>query len=858
MIKIHKYFLISLFIYIACSISIYSQQITTESYPEKLLKIISIDIKNRTLEELLFEISKLASIKFNYNHTRINTDQKLSIRMLNKPVIDILQYIFELTQTELVVISDEEFLIAPSENRNDLVGEIHGKVIDRDTGRPLPGTNIFILETETGASTNELGEFWITDFPVGSFTLRVSYIGFKTIFKPDVIVKSNRKSFINIELEETSILSDEIVVEGNYFSETELQPTSAASFSTEEIRRAATLGGDVTRIINGLPSLSNDNEANHIVARGGSTIENSFYVDNIQIPNINHIPFPGTTGGLFSILNIDFVENVDMYTGGFSSKFGDRLSSVMNIKYREGNRKEVDTQIDLSFMGINGQIEGPIDNGSGSWMFSARHSFIDLIREFTKEDINLISFNEVQGKIVYDISDKHQVSLLNIFSSDRYSTSKEISTHNYLYWWGDFSTIQNVLGISWKYLWGAIGYSNTTVSYILRDSETNQYLTEDNSISTILNSTDNEFRLRNENFIKINNENKIEFGIEGEYVNSHSDNYFKEYVDYFQNIVPTREIDKQYYAGKLGSFLNYEWIPFAELKIISGLRTDYYSFNKNFHISPRFSFTFQLNEKISFTGSAGVFYQNLPLYFSASYPNTQQLQDPVAYHMILGFNYILSEDTKLSVEIYTKDYKQIPLDSKQPSLYLLDEPFQEYLFLNHENIESSGVANSKGIEIMLQKKMSDNFCGIISAAFFKCKYRDPNGIWRDRIVDNQLLLAIEGGYKPDENWEFGIRWNYAGGIPYTPFNLAQSTTNQHGVYDAENIMSKRLPAYQNFSVRIDKRFYFSGSNLITYISIWNLFDRDNKSLHGWARDQNVAVTYSQMSRIVVLGIEFEF
>ncbi|MFC2134844.1 TonB-dependent receptor domain-containing protein [Bacteroidota bacterium] len=829
-----------------------------EAIPEILEKKISIILNEETLEDALKEIALKGDIKLNFNHDRIPIQQKITLKMADESIYEILQFIMELTTTELIIISEEEFIIVPSINQNKLSGKIFGKIINKNNQRALPGANIFIIETESGTITDNEGYFKIDDVPVGSYSIRVSFIGFKTILKPDVIVRSDRITFLSLELVETPYLSEEIIVHGDYFSESELQPTSAASFSSEEIRRAATLGGDVTRIINGLPSLSNDNEVNHIVARGGSTIENSFYVDNILISNINHIPFPGTTGGLFSILNIDFVKKIEMYTGGFSSRFGDRLSSVMNIKYREGNREEIDTQIDINFAGIGGQIEGPINGGKGSWMFSARHSFLDVMKEIFNEDINLIAFNELQGKVVYDLSDNHQISLLNIFSTDKYSTTRDISIDNYLHWWGDFETTQNILGLNWKYLWNKNGYSNTTASFVHCNNSVYQYLTSDNSLYMSLLSNEDEFRLRNENFLKLNNKNKIEFGIETESVHSRYSNFFQQYIDYFENFVPQRTVDKKFNIWKFGGFLHYEWNPLPELKLTGGLRGDYYSFNKNINFSPRFSFTFQMSEQTSFTGSAGIFYQNLPLYFSGSYPDTDKLDDPVAYHMILGLNHLFTESTKFTVEIYNKDYKHVPLDPKQLSVYLLDEPFQEYLYLNHENIVSSGIANSKGIEIMLQQKMSNNFYGIISAAFFKCKYRDPNGIWRDRIVDNKVLLAVEGGYKLDESWEFGFRWNYAGGAPYTPFNFLASITSQHGIYDTDKIMTQRLPAYQNFSIRIDKRFYFSGSNLILYLSVWNLFDRENISLHGWARDQGIAVTYKQMDRIAIFGVEFEF
>jgi hypothetical protein len=198
-------------------------------------------------------------------------------------------------------------------------GTISGRILDQNTQQPLLGANIFLKEANYVTATDENGNYLIENIPVGSYTLQFSYIGYSPVIEADVIVRPNRITYVNSELKSSIIQSENVIVAGGYFPEINTQSTSITRFTSEEIRRAATIGGDINRIINGIPSLSNENQNNYIVARGGSNIENNFYIDNIRVSNLNHFPIPGTTGGGVSLLNVDFIENINIYTGGFSS-----------------------------------------------------------------------------------------------------------------------------------------------------------------------------------------------------------------------------------------------------------------------------------------------------------------------------------------------------------------------------------------------------------------------------------------------------------------------------------------------------------------------------------------------------------
>jgi hypothetical protein len=834
------------------------EKIEDSDIPDILLQEISLHLNNASFETVLESISAKSDVQLNYNRNRIPVEQVVSIHVENESVVDVLRQVLDMTNTELRISSGYQILIVPADLDKNIKGRIYGTVISSENKRPLIGANVLLDGFLLGAATDTSGKFTMDNLPVGNYTVKISYIGYKTIYVPDVIVKSERIRFLNAELEEASIPGQQVIIEDNYFTTVNAQPVSSTNYSAEEIRRAATISGDVTRIVNGLPSLSNENEGNHLIARGGSSIENSFYVDNILVPNIHHFPFPGTTGGAFSLLNLDYVRDIDVYSGGFSSHYGDRLSSVMNIKLREGNREEIDGQLDLSFVGISGQLEGPINDGRGSWMVSTRYGSIQFVARFVNEEEQPSWFYDINVKLVYNLSSKHQISFIDIYSYNDWLTPKDYSIANYWNWYGNFNAEQNIIGLSWKYLWSEKGFSNTTLSHIYNNNRTNFFTTATDEERIDYNSAGHIIQIRNTNFYNFSPEHRIEFGIESSLFTTDQDDFVASGFDLYGNYKPDLYIVTKLTGLKLGGFLSYEWTPFPQLKLTPGLRIDYFDYNKDLNLSPRFSASFLVNDKLSLSGSVGIYNQYLPSYFLVQNENFKNVHMPTTYHYVLGLNYLLSEDIKFSIEYYYKDYRDLLFDANLPGLYLLDEPINNLFYGDHTNLVNGSHGNSNGIEMMVQKKMSDNFYGLASLSLFSCKYLDLDGIERSRITDNRVLVAVEGGYKLNEEWEFSMRWSYAGGVPYTPYDEFKSTVLGNAVFDIDSINTQRLPHYQTLSIRVDKRFHFSNSNLILYLSIWNLFDRKNIASHGWSEYYNTSVNYNLISIIPVLGVEFEF
>lgn len=199
------------------------------------------------------------------------------------------------------------------------------------------------------------------------------------------------------------------------------------------------------------------------------------------------------------------------------------------------------------------------------------------------------------------------------------------------------------------------------------------------------------------------------------------------------------------------------------------------------------------------------------------------------------------------------------MDPNQPGIFLIDEAYNtQGFYFNTTDLIDNGMAQTQGAELTIQKKLAKDFYGLIGASYFHAKYKGADNIWRDRIYDNRFVFSAEGGYKPNYFWEFSLRWIYAGGRPYTPFNIEESQKLNRGVLDENRINSERYDPYHSLNLRVDKRFAFSGSNLVLYLSIWNVYDRKNVATIYWDQIENEPDVVYQWGMLPIFGIEYEF
>ncbi|MBD3170215.1 MAG: TonB-dependent receptor plug domain-containing protein, partial [candidate division Zixibacteria bacterium] len=623
-------------------------------------------------------------------------------------------------------------------------------------------------------------------------------------------------------------------------------------------RRSPGTAGDVSRIVMNLPSIAKvDDQLNSLVVRGGNPTENAFFIDNIEIPNINHYPIQGSSGGPIGLINVDFIKDVSFSAGGFSASYGDRLSSVMDIKFREGNREEYDFQLDMHMAGAGVVAEGPLFDVQGSWMLSVRRSYLDLLVDAIGTGV-APRYSDYQGKIALDLNSTNKLTALWLVGIDYISFDSTDSYDEGNVIFGTSNGHEYSTGVNWRWLWSKKGYSNTSVSFLGTKYKGDFFETSSGDRLVEQNTLERSIQLRNVNNYFFNSIHNVEFGFDLKYIMDNQDVWTAEYTNAVGDTVDALYLKQDVRDPKYGLFLSYTVKPYPTLTMTMGARYNYFNYNESSHIAPRFSFSQVLSAGTTLNGAAGVYYQNLPLSLLGQNDAHKELEDPVAYHYILGINRLLTENTRLTLEAYYKFYENFPLDPGQPLFFIADEVVYRNFNGNLQDLTDDGEARSYGIEATLQKKLVSGFYGLVSGSYFRAEYKDLTGEWRDRIFDNQYLFNIEGGYKPNNNWEYSLRWIYAGGAPYTPLDLAKSRAINRNVLDDARVNELRYPDYHSLNLRVDRRFYWGGSNLILYLSVWNVYNRKNVSSYFWNEVEKKEDIYYQWSTLPVLGMEFEF
>jgi len=738
-------------------------------------------------------------------------------------------------------------------------GTIKGKIVDQSNGMAIPGVLIQIQKTNLTAVSNESGAFGFNGVEPGSYNLQISMDGFRNMVKNDVIVYPNRITHLEIPLQEELIhLKKTINVRPSYFPKDEKKPNSTFNMTAEEVRRAPGSSGDVSRMLRSLPGVSVLNDTtSDLIVRGGSPTENAFFIENIEIPNINHFPSFGSTGGLYSAINSDMLHNIDFYTGGFPAQYGDRLSSVIDMTLREGNKYEFDGLISADLMQVGAILEGPISKGKGSFIISGRICAIKAL-----QDIGIISFPEgfsfpsmsdIQAKISFDLSPTQYITLLNVLGLGDFGIEDDDVHMNMDY-------TQNSSGINWRSVWSKNFISNTSLSYayIKQGFDFNYEKRGEEGFEWKNSTNEGAFSLRNLNYLEFKNNSKLEFGIQVKHETFDQNWHIGEFSDDRGWEIPAGDrVVENLNLTKSALFASYTFSLFNRFTTTMGLRGDYSSLHKRFHLSPRFSFNYNFNNQFSVHGGLGLFYQTLPLFIYADHPEFKSLRDQQAVHYILGFEYLNNKGLKLTLEVYDKEYKYLTINPDYPYRLITDRLAFE-VYYPTDKLEDVGLAYSRGIELFVQQKLVKNLYGLFSATYFKSRYKDYFGDEHDRIYDNRYIVNLMAGWRPGKKWEFSLRWTIMGGAPYTPINKEASIAAEEEIRDQSQFNLSRYPDYNSLNLRVEFRSYTQKAGLIVYIDVSNLLNAKNIFYYYWnSEDQEIKPIY-QLPIFPKIGFEFRF
>jgi hypothetical protein len=734
------------------------------------------------------------------------------------------------------------------------VGSISGRVIDAATQQPLLGANVAVMGRQLGGSVGEDGRFVIAGVPVGLYRLQISMIGYETAIRPDVVVRSNRITSVQIELDETALGMGEVVVTADYFSAIEEEAVSTVNFNFEEIRRSPGAAGDISRLVQALPSVNmNTDQRNDLIVRGGSPAENLTIIDNIEIPNINHFPTQGASGGPIGLLNTDLIADVTFYAGGFSAEYGDRLSSVIVVDQREGNREEFDGEVNLGMVGAGLILEGPVGRRRGSWILSARRSYLDLI-------VNAIGtgavpkYSDVQAMATYDLNPENQLELLAISGFDTIDISPDDEAED------DFvavATDQYIAGANWRWLWSTKGYAETSLAYTRGDYGVNVLDGETRQVLFNNDSREQKLALRSNWHFALRPGSAVKWGIVARRLFSDFDMFDDAGTNRVNIPEDELQLREEVTATKLGAFASLQQSLGARLSATVGARLEYFDLNEEFDWSPRVSLAGKLDERTTLTAAFGIYYQNLSLSLLVQHPDNRRLENPRADHYVVGLRRRLTPNTLLSVEAYQKNYTESPFDPDDPTILIVDY-FADFGTPVPGRLVGGGKAQSRGVEALIQKKLAEDVYGTLSYAYSISQYTDFTGVERNRTFDNRHLVSLIVGYRSSDRFEYSVRWRYAGGRPYTPFDQELSRQLGQAIIQRDRINSERYSAYHRLDLRFDYRKHFENFNLVSFFTVLNTYNRANIFTYYWDSDESRVKRIDQWSFLPVGGFELEF
>jgi hypothetical protein len=742
-------------------------------------------------------------------------------------------------------------------------GKITGTVIEKNTQLPVIGAIILIEGTKAGSTTDSEGRFIIQNIEVGTYTLKASCVGYKTIYKTDVVIRTAQPVQVFFQMDEEAVMNKEVIIKSNYYSEPLEIKTSVYGLNYEEIRRQPGAQGDVQRLIQTMPGVlvANDNR-NDLIVRGGSPNENITLVDNIDVPNLSHFSTMGSSGGPISMLNTELINEANFMAGGFPVQYGNKLSSVLNIRLREGNRDNFSAVGDLSMAGAGVIVEGPLAD-KGSWILSLHRSYFDLLMD--NKNVSVIpDYSNYQLKINYNINPANRIWLISLggtdeanFKADK-AEKDDPETKNVIS--GGWRTIT---GFNWQMLFGKAGYGTLAISDALdvfkhkvNDPRQNNKLIFQNY------SKDGESTIKYDLVLNTGKSGQIVSGI--------SAKIFRENLDIQQPIgienpyikdsvrIDTMFLNKNVSTPQYSAYIQTSNQLFPNLEYSIGIRYDYFDYlNKKSTFSPRMGLTYKLMENFNLNASYGIFYQMPSLVYLTSIPANKNLDPIKAEHYVLGFAYFPMPDIKITLETYLKEYTHYPVSVEYSSLSLANTGDNYSLTGNLIPYISKGSGYSRGIELFIQKRLTDNLYGQISYTHSKTMHKALDGIERSGNFDIPDILTISGGYRLNEHWEFSGKFSFSTGRPYTPVDFVESAKQNRHIYDLTKVNAGRLPDYNRLDLRVDYRANFTNWGLVTYIDLENVYDRQNIFAYTWNERTNSLVKEYQFAFMPVFGIKVE-
>ena len=719
------------------------------------------------------------------------------------------------------------------------VHQVKGTVIDKSSRQPLEFINVMIVGLNKGGVTDAEGKFSIEQVPPGIYRLQASAIGYKTVTTPEYIL-STRDLHIQIEMEENQTELEGVTITASPFRRDIESPVSLRIIGLQEIEKSPGANRDISRIVQSYPGVafSPIGYRNDLIVRGGSPSENRFYLDGVEIPNINHFSTQGASGGPVGILNADLIREVNFYTGAFPTDKGNALSSVLDFKLRDGDMERNSVKATLGASEVSLASNGHLGKKT-SYLVSVRQSYLQFLFDMLGLPF-LPTFTDAQFKLKTRFDAQNELTVLGLGGIDKMKLNTKADDEDNEYILSYLPKIQQetfTLGAVYRHYAGA-HVQSVIASHSYLNNRNTKYRQNDESnpdnLTLRLRSTEQNTQFRLENSSSFRNW-KVTVGANLDYSQYSNTTFQKVYTDHAQTFDYHTYLDIMRW-GLFGT-INYTSID-ERFTASLGLRADANNYSAAMkdmtdQLSPRLSLSYQLTEHWSLSGNAGLYYQ-LPPYTALGFKNNNGLyanKYALRYMQVsqgsVGLNWRKGDTFEVSVEGFYKDYDKIPL-SVADGIPLTCKG-NDYGVIGNELLTSTAQGRSYGAELLLKWLVAKKLNLASSFTLFKSEYRtDKESEYIASAWDNRFIFNLRGTYNLPRHWSVGMKVSCIGGAPYTPYDADKSSLvtawNAQGkpYYDYTRYNEKRLPAFTQVDIRIDKTFYLKRCMLGFYIDLQNI------------------------------------
>lgn len=747
-------------------------------------------------------------------------------------------------------------------------GVVKGRVYDVKNNEGMAFVNVVVSHTTIGGATDEHGNFRIENVPLGYLRLEVSSLGYRPKLSEEFLVNTALERSVEIGMEELPTSLEQVTVKASPFRKTVGAPVSVQRIGIAEIEKNPGGNRDISKVLQSMPGvLSSPAFRNDFVVRGGGPSENRFYLDDVELPNLNHFATQGASGGVVSIVNIDFVKEVNFYSGAFPASRGNMMSSLLDFRQIAGNSDKIKVRATVGATDFGVSLDGPLAPKT-TFIMSARRSYLKML--FGVIGLPFLPvYNDVQFKTVTRFNKKNELTILGIGAYDVNKLNKDIDDpddgQKYILNWLPESK-------QWSYTVGAVYkyYGNDWQNlFVLSRSDLNnkvgKYGNNDVSQPKLVDfksgEAENKFRFEHNRRLKYDIRLNVGAGVEyATYTNTT-----------FRVLFNAGQSENLQYHRYTDLF---KWGVFAQviktfgdekLMLSLGLRADANTYGASMNnplqqLSPRFSLSYSLTPKWFLNFNVGRYHQ-LPSYTTMGYANTagelvnraNGLRYISSNHYVAGLEFRPSALTRITLEGFYKSYGRYPV-SLLDSVCLANKG-TDYVAVGDEPVKSVGEGRSFGGELMIRTQEFYGFVASLAYTYYYSEFKEmnselaPAANYVPSSWDNRHILTITATRRLARTWDLGFKWRFVGGAPYTPYDVETSSliaawdARRQPYYDYDRFNTKRLPAFHQLDVRVDKSFFFKKWSLILYADIQNVYNYKAKGPDILVPEENADGSY---------------